>query len=130
VAARLARSVRVARLGSFVGSRFGHTADPTLDDFVLLLVFLFILLAVSALAPPARNHSAFVSFLFVADLLVFGWLLFFADFFVFIGYLSSGRNMKQNRASSFSHQRRPRYGERGRNGSNEARKNHQGKSFP
>jgi len=45
------------------------------------------LLAVSALAPPARNHSAFVSFLFVADLLVFGWLFFFADFFVFIGYL-------------------------------------------
>jgi hypothetical protein len=65
--------------------RFGHTADPTLGD--LVLVFLFLLLAVSALAPPARNHSAFVSFLFVADLLVLGWLFFFADFFVFIGYL-------------------------------------------
>jgi hypothetical protein len=64
-----------------------YTADPTLGDFVLVLVFLFVLLAVSALAPPARNHSAFVSFLFVADLLVFGWLFFFADFFVFIGYL-------------------------------------------
>ena len=64
--------------------RFGHTADPTLGD--LVLVFLFVLLAVSALAPPARNHSV-VSFLFVADLLVFGWLFFFADFFVFIGYL-------------------------------------------
>jgi hypothetical protein len=64
---------------------FGHTADPTRGD--LVLVFLFVLLAVSALAPPARNHSAFVSFLFVADLLVFGWLFFFADFFVFIGYL-------------------------------------------
>jgi len=75
-------SVRVARLGTF-----GYTADPTLGDFVLVLVFLFVLLAVSALAPPARNHSAFVRFLFVADLLVFGWLFFFADFFVFIGYL-------------------------------------------
>jgi hypothetical protein len=72
-------SVRVARLGTF-----GHTADPTLDDLVLVLVFLFVLLA---LAPPARNHSAFVSFFFVADLLPFGWLFFFADFFVFIGYL-------------------------------------------
>jgi hypothetical protein len=50
---------------------FGYTADPTLGDFVLVRVFLFVLLAVSALAPPARNHSAFVSFLFVADLLVF-----------------------------------------------------------
>jgi hypothetical protein len=64
---------------------FGYTADPTFGDFVL--VFLFVLLAVSALAPPARNHSAFVSFLFVANLLVFDWLFFFADFFVFIGYL-------------------------------------------
>jgi hypothetical protein len=71
--------VRVARLGTF-----GHTADPTLGELVL---FLFVLLAVSALAPPARNHSAFVSFFFVADLL--GWLFFFADFFVFIGYLLS-----------------------------------------
>jgi hypothetical protein len=62
--------VRVARLGTF-----GYTADPTLGDFVLVLVFLFVLLAVSALAPPARNHLAFVSF------------LFFADFFVFTGYL-------------------------------------------
>jgi hypothetical protein len=74
--------VRVARLGTF-----GYTADPTLGDFVLVLVFLFVLLAVSALAPPARNHSAFVSVLFVADPLVFGWLFFFADFFVFIRYL-------------------------------------------
>ena len=73
--------MRVARLGTF-----GHTADPTLGDLVLVLVFLFVLLAVSALAPPARNHSAFVSSFFVADLLLFGWL-FFADFFVFIGYL-------------------------------------------
>jgi hypothetical protein len=72
--------VRVARLGTF-----GHTADPTLGDLVLVLVFLFVLLAVSALAPPARNHSAFVSFFFVVDLLLFGWLFFFADFFVFIG---------------------------------------------
>jgi len=72
-------------LGSSWDRTFGHTADPTLGDLVLL--FLFVLLAVSALAPPARNHSAFVSFLFVADLLVFGWLFFFADFFVFIGYL-------------------------------------------
>jgi hypothetical protein len=56
---------------------------------VLVFVFLFVLLAVSALAPPARNHSAFVSFFFfVADLLVFGWL-FFAEFFVFIGYSSA-----------------------------------------
>lgn len=62
-----------------------HAADPTLGDLVLVLVFLFVLLAVSALAPPARNHSAFVSFFFVA--LLFGWLFFFADFFVFIGYL-------------------------------------------
>jgi hypothetical protein len=54
---------------------------------VLIFVFLFVLLAVSALAPPARNHWTFVSFFFfVADLLVFGWL-FFAEFFVFIGYL-------------------------------------------
>jgi hypothetical protein len=74
--------VRVARLATF-----GHTADPALGDLVLVLVFLFVLLAVSALAPPARNHSAFVSFFFVADLLLFGWLFFFADFFVFIGYL-------------------------------------------
>ena len=74
--------MRVARLGTF-----GHTADPTLGDLVLVLVFLFVLLAVSALAPPARNHSAFVSFFFVADLLLFGWLFFFADFFVFISYL-------------------------------------------
>ena len=73
--------MRVARLGTF-----GHTADPTLGDLVLVLVFLFVLLAVSALAPPARNHSAFVSSFFVADLLLFRWL-FFADFFVFIGYL-------------------------------------------
>jgi hypothetical protein len=78
-----------------VGSWFGHTADPTLGD--LVLIFLFVLLAVSALAPPARNHSAFVSFLFVADLLVFRWLFFFADFFVFIATSVSG---KQNRASS------------------------------
>jgi hypothetical protein len=72
-------------LGSSWDRTFGHAADPTLGD--LVLVFLFVLLAVSALAPPARNHSAFVSFLFVADLLVFGWFFFFADFFVFIGYL-------------------------------------------
>jgi hypothetical protein len=74
--------VRVARLGTF-----GYTADPTLGDLFLVRVLLFVLLAVSALAPPARNHSAFVSSFFVANLLVFGWLFFFADFFVFIGYL-------------------------------------------
>lgn len=89
----------VARLRTF-----GHTADPTLGDLVLVLVLLFVLLAVSALAPPARNHSAFVSFLFVADLLVFGWLFFFADFFVFIGYLLvRAQYEKQNWTSSSSH---------------------------
>jgi hypothetical protein len=83
--------------------RTGHTADPTLGDLVLVLFF-FVLLAVSPLAPPARNHSAFVSFLFVADLLVFGWFFFFADFFVFIGYLLVRATYeKQNRASSSSH---------------------------
>jgi hypothetical protein len=81
---------------------FGHTADPTFGDFAL--VFLFVLLAVSALAPPARNHSAFVSFLFVGDLLVADRLLFFADLFVFIGYfLVRAQYGKQNRASSSSH---------------------------
>jgi hypothetical protein len=82
VAAKLSQRVSSRQISR---RKFGHTADPTRGD--LVLVFLFVLLAVSALAPPARNHSAFVSFLFVADLLVFGWLFFFADFFVFIGYL-------------------------------------------
>jgi hypothetical protein len=72
--------LRVAWLGTF-----GYMADPTLGDLFLVRVLLFVLLAVSALAPPARNHSAFVSFFFVANLRVFGWLFFFADFFVFIG---------------------------------------------
>ena len=79
--------VSITLCGASAATVIGHTADPTLGDLVLVLRFLFVLLAVSALAPPARNHSAFVSFFFVADLLVFGWLFFFADFFVIIGYL-------------------------------------------